>query len=327
MPVRLQQILLTKQKARLTAGLLLILAFPAAAAQQPAKASEKEKPADQPATYVGTETCQGCHEDVVKAFQKNPHQSVETSEKRGWKGKSCESYHGPGSKHAESASAADIFNPAKAAPGEVDRSCLKCHQNQPTHIGRIQGGHGRSQVSCAACHSIHKNGPTGLVARKPAAANKQCAGCHTSVWAQFQKPHKHPLAEGAMSCVDCHNPHGSFLPKMMQTAGGNQSGCFKCHGDKRGPFIYEHAVVKMEGCATCHEPHGSANPKMLTRHEVSVQCLECHANIAQPSGANPGGTVGGIPPAFHNLQSARYRNCTTCHIKVHGSNVSRTLLR
>jgi len=308
---------------------LLILALLAAAGtQQPAseKKAEEEKPAASP-TYVGTETCQGCHEDVVKAFEKNPHQSIESNEKRGWKGRSCESCHGPGSKHAESASATDIFNPAKAVAGKSDAACLKCHLNQATHVGRIQGGHGRSQVSCAACHSIHNHGPSGLVARKPAAVNKQCAACHTSVWAAFQKPHKHPLAQGAMSCVDCHNPHGSFLPKMLQTAGGNEMAWFRCHGAKRGPVIYEHVPVKLEGCSTCHEPHGSANPKMLTRHEVSVQCLECHANIAQPTGISPGGVGGGIPPAFHNLQSARYRNCTTCHIKVHGAHVRRTLLR
>ena len=114
---------------------------------------------------------------------------------------------------------------------------------------------------------------------------------------------------------------------LRQANTGSEPSCVNCHGDKRGPFIYEHAVVKLEGCSTCHEPHGSANPKMLTRHDVGVQCLECHANIAQPTGINPGGAVGGIPPAFHNLSSARYRNCTTCHIKVHGSNVNRTLLR
>ena len=93
--------LLQQQKARLTTGLLLALLFlalgslcRAGAAQEQAK--EKAKPAEQPATYVGSETCDGCHEDFVKAFKKNPHQAVETSEKRGWKGKSCESCHGPG---------------------------------------------------------------------------------------------------------------------------------------------------------------------------------------------------------------------------------------
>src|SRR5947207_8804135 len=92
-------------------------------------------------TYVGSEACQMCHEDIYKAFRKNPHFAVETDKKRGWETRACESCHGPGSKHTESASAADIRNPAKLTPAETDRGCLNCHLNKPTHIGRIQGPH------------------------------------------------------------------------------------------------------------------------------------------------------------------------------------------
>jgi DmsE family decaheme c-type cytochrome len=277
--------------------------------------------------YAGSELCQACHPDVQDGFKKDLHISVETDEKRGWKGRGCESCHGPGAKHAGSGLAPDILNPAKLSPARADQLCLKCHLNQPTHLGRIQSGHVRTQVGCTSCHVVHIAGPEGLVARKAAAVNRQCRSCHPSVWAQFQRPYKHPLSQGAMSCVDCHNPHGSFFPKSVRTASGNEAGCFKCHGEKRGPFVYAHAPVHLEGCSACHEMHGSANPKMLIRHEVSVLCLECHANIARPFGVNLGGVFGGIPPAIHDLRSPRFRNCTTCHLKIHGSNVNRALLR
>ena len=39
------------------------------------------------------------------------------------------------------------------------------------------------------------------------AVNQLCSSCHPQIWAQFQRPYKHRLPEGAMSCVDCHNPH------------------------------------------------------------------------------------------------------------------------
>jgi DmsE family decaheme c-type cytochrome len=315
------------------ARLLLIAAaaLPAAAiawgaAQEKAAAPATPPAESKPAEYVGSTTCQTCHEDVFNAFQKNPHHSVETNKKRGWETKACESCHGPGSKHAESASADDIQNPAKLKNAEVDRGCLKCHSNQPTHIGRIQSGHARNQVSCIQCHSIHKNGPNGLTARKPAAVNAQCAGCHNAQWASFQRPFKHRLPEGAMSCVDCHNPHGSLQPKMMQTVRSNQPGCLKCHGDKAGPFTFEHAPMRLDGCGACHEPHGSANPKMLVRREVRQVCLECHTNLPQPTRA-AGAPLGTVPPGFHDLRSPRYRNCTLCHIKVHGSYVDRALTK
>jgi DmsE family decaheme c-type cytochrome len=267
-----------------------------------------------------------CHEDIFNAFQKSPHHLVETDKKRGWETKACESCHGPGSKHADSTSAADIRQPAKLRPAEADRVCLTCHQNQSTHVGRINSSHGKNQVSCTACHSVHKYGPNGSVARKPAAINAQCAGCHTDVWASFQRPHKHRLPEGAMTCVDCHNPHGSSLPRSIRTVSANEPGCMKCHGDKAGPFPYEHAPVRLEGCTACHQPHGSANPRMLTRQEVRLVCLECHANLPTPTPA-ANGTLATIPPAIHDLRSPRFRNCTICHQKVHGSYVNRDFLK
>jgi DmsE family decaheme c-type cytochrome len=282
--------------------------------------------AAKPAEFAGSVTCQGCHEDIFNAFQKSPHQLVETDKKRGFEEKACESCHGPGSKHAESMSAADIRNPAKLKPAETDKTCLTCHLNQPTHIGRINSSHAKNQVSCASCHSVHKNGPNGLVARKATAINAQCAGCHNDVWASFQRPYRHRLPEGAMSCVDCHNPHGTFLPRSVQTANANEPGCYKCHGDKRGPFVYEHAPVKTEGCQSCHQVHGSANPMSLTRAQVRFVCMECHSNLPQPAaGGNAGlGTVG---PALHDLRNPRFQNCTLCHQKVHGSNVNRDLFK
>jgi DmsE family decaheme c-type cytochrome len=312
-------------------GFLLAAVFAVTAASGlPAQQQEVQKPAPAPkpaATLIGSETCSACHEDIYKAFLKSPHSAVDKDAKRGWQGNACESCHGPGSIHAESTSAADILNPAKGSAAQADKTCLGCHLNQPTHIGRIQGSHAKNQASCATCHHIHKPGPDALVARRPEAVNKLCSGCHTAQWASFQRPHRHRLPEGAMSCVDCHNPHGSLLPRSIRTASSNEPGCLKCHGDKRGPFAFEHAPVRLEGCSTCHQPHGSANPRMLTRHEVSFQCLECHVNLPLPSAATPAAGLGGIPPAFHDMRSPRFRNCTICHVKVHGSHVSRALLR
>ena len=128
-----------------------------------------------------------------------------------------------------------------------------------------------------------------------------------------------------MTCVDCHNPHGSILPAMTQTFAANEPGCFQCHGDKRGPFTFEHPPVRFEGCPACHEIHGSANPRMLIRAEVRYVCLECHANL--PGVNNKTGTIGVVPPSFHDLRSPIFQNCTVCHQKIHGSYVDRNLLR
>lgn len=309
--------------------LLLALSLSAGAAQEPAKPAS-QPPAAQPAAaqYAGSEACAGCHDEISGNFEKNKHASLEKDKRRAWDGKACESCHGPGAKHAETLEVTDILNPAKLSAPRADAICLDCHKNTPTQAGMLQGGHGRNAVPCTSCHNVHKTGAESshIIHRSAAGINGQCSGCHLDVMASFQKPHRHRVNEGAMSCTGCHNPHGSFLNRNLRLANGNEPSCFKCHSDKRGPFVFEHAPVRNEPCSTCHEPHGSSNPRMLTRHEVSFQCLECHSNIQSPNAAS-GGVIGGIPPAFHDLRSARIRNCTICHTKIHGSHVSKGLLR
>jgi len=293
-----------------------------------ARALRAQGAANQPATYVGPETCQACHEDIYNAFQKNPHAVVENGSQVGWEGRGCESCHGPGSKHAGSTAAADIRNPAELRVAEVDRGCLGCHLNQLTRVGRIESGHARNQVSCVGCHAVHKSAEE-LVPRRRARINAECARCHLAVWANFQRPYRHRLPEGAMTCVDCHNPHESFLPRSIRSVAANEPSCLSCHGDKRGPFIFEHAPVRLGGCRACHEVHGSANPRMLTRQAVQYTCLECHANTPATASiskarSNP---IGYVPPSFHDLRSPTFQNCTICHVKIHGSNMDAELLR
>jgi DmsE family decaheme c-type cytochrome len=278
-----------------------------------------------PAGYAGSEMCGACHEDRAKQFAHNPHYAIETSKRRGWKERACESCHGPGQKHAESLSPADIRNPAKLSAGAVDQLCLTCHFGQPAHAGRLQNSHAQDQVSCTTCHTIHADTPSGLVARKYPVINEQCGACHTNVVAQFQQPYHHRIPEGAMSCVDCHNPHSSIRPAMTRSFAANESGCLACHGNKRGPFTFEHPPMRFGSCATCHDPHGSANPRMLTRPVVQQLCLECHANL--PIAISLNRAAGVVPPSFHDLRSPRFQNCTVCHQKIHGSYVDRNLLR
>ena len=75
----------------------------------------------QSAQYVGSQTCQPCHEDIYNTLLKSPHALAETAKKRSWEGRACEACHGPGSKHAESVSRSAIRQPAHAETGAEQR--------------------------------------------------------------------------------------------------------------------------------------------------------------------------------------------------------------
>ncbi|HYM12580.1 MAG TPA: DmsE family decaheme c-type cytochrome [Bryobacterales bacterium] len=293
----------------------------AAPSEAPATPQAEAQPPPLPEGYAGTETCGLCHQDIAQAFRRNPHFAVDNGRSRNvhakeWASRACEACHGSGKAHAEAGDGKNIFVFKGAAAARVNEQCLACHAGQETHHGRLFGAHNRNQLSCVSCHTVHHATQAKLLASAP---NALCEGCHLSVRAEFTRPYRHKLQENAIECVDCHNPHGELPPRSLRRVAANELVCLKCHSDKRGPFPFEHAPVRMNPCSTCHEPHGSVNPRMLVRHDQSLLCLECHTTSLA--------TIGSTPPAFHDLRSARFRNCTICHSKIHGSFVSRELLR
>src|SRR5262249_34377034 len=142
--------------------------------------------------------------------------------------------------------------------------------------------------------------------------NDLCFGCHGTVQAQFTLPSHHRVPEGLMKCTDCHSPHGTRNTPMLKKT--NWESCINCHAEKRGPFVFEHAAVKVEGCIACHSPHGTVSRMLLLRREGRFLCLQCHVD---PVTTNvPHGRLG----------FATRGECNRCHVAIHGSNSSEFFL-
>jgi predicted CXXCH cytochrome family protein len=321
-----------------------------AAAQPPPQTQNKAAP---PGQYVGEDTCMQCHTDQAEHYLKTPHAALKNDSS--WKGKvvGCESCHGAGGAHVETMSEAlgngvepsafkdkKIVYLAGLPAKDVSDTCLTCHAGREEHNNYRRGEHWRNDIGCNDCHSPHgggMNGPNkagsnvfvspanaekpGFASVKMLRANEPqlCMQCHTETKHQFNKPFRHKVLEGAMKCSDCHNAHGGFEQKQARLATGADAACIKCHTDKQGPFTFEHAPVKTEGCASCHTPHGSANPRLLRTSSVAQLCLECHTQDHGVGAQEPAGPS-------HNL-AAQYRDCTACHVKVHGSHTSPVFMR
>lgn len=290
--------------------------------------------------YVGSETCQACHEDQFKAFAKTKHARLGSVSS--WKDKAhgCESCHGPGKAHVEGGGdKTKITSFVNMNAKQASETCLACHAGKESHNNFRRGEHWRNDVGCTTCHSAHGE-PTAnsgadsavyvsdVTRQNPGQAStamlkmnepQLCMSCHNETKSQFSKPFHHKVLEGTMKCTSCHNPHGGFESKQAKLAVGADSACIKCHADKQGPFAFEHGPLKTEGCTACHTPHGSSNPKMLSRSSVRQLCLECHSSL---SNADPG-----APQAPHNQTQTRYLSCTVCHARIHGSNSSKYFFR
>lgn len=293
-----------------------------------------------PAGYVGTETCKACHEDQFNNFAKTKHAKLGNIDS--WKDKvhGCESCHGPGQAHVEgSGDVTKIGSFKNMTSMAASETCLACHAGKESHNNYRRGEHWRNNVACTDCHTAHgasfPKGRTDSVTfvgratvERPSQADdlmlkerepSLCISCHNETRAQFTKPFHHKVLEGTMNCSDCHNPHGGFEAKQQRLAVGADASCIRCHTNKQGPFVFEHAPLKVEGCTICHTPHGSANAKLLKRPQVRQLCFECHTGITDE--LSPG------VPSRHNQALVKETQCTVCHSAIHGSNSSRLFFR
>ncbi len=300
-----------------------VIAEPAAAPAEAAPPVETPAAAPAPggAEPIGASACLACHSSQ-EAFHDNIHAKVWPKVKGIEFERSCETCHGNGSLHQAAGGDpahpdyATVKIPKKLKPAEASAMCVTCHKSgKQTHWDG--GTHDARGVSCLECHGVHKSQANRHMLAKPTEA-ETCFTCHQDVRADLRKANHHPVIEGKVTCSDCHEPHGTTGKALLKGGTVNDT-CYKCHAEKRGPFLFEHRPVS-EDCMACHKPHGSTHGKLLNA-KTPYLCQSCHSQARHP------GTLYAIDPrnptgnTFQELNNrVTYRSCVNCHSTIHGSN-------
>ena len=205
------------------------------------------------ATYVGSAVCSGCHSIQVAAFGDTVMGRIGKTQKGKFE---CENCHGPGSLHVKAGGGRDVggmisfrADDTKRTVAENNAICLTCHERGDRTYWS-GSTHETRGLACTNCHTVMKS-----VSRKSqlktAFEPDTCFQCHKDRRAQMFRSSHMPLREGKMTCTNCHNPHGSATEALLRENSINDN-CYKCHAEKRGPFLFEHAPVR-ENCANCHD--------------------------------------------------------------------------
>lgn len=272
----------------------------------------------------GAETCVKCHDTDRMAVAnaiilKGPHAMKGDSRTPFGAGNhECETCHGPSPQHTakppegqKRAAPTVVFKGDRISPvAERNKVCIGCHESG-LRMNWKGSQHEFNEVACSNCHSVHTVKDHVLIKKEQP---EVCFQCHFEQRAQTFRPSHHPIREGKVVCSDCHNPHGSINHKSLTEATTNET-CFKCHAEKRGPFLWEHESVR-DDCTNCHNPHGSSQTRLL-KEKPPWLCQECHAFSGHPSTLyNQTVGIGSSATAVRWYAKA----CLNCHVAIHGSN-------
>jgi len=271
-------------------------------------------PPELPAGYAGAETCKGCHEESWQKFSRTKMGRLFLFQARNTKESlACENCHGPGLAHAEAGGGKGVgglITFAKNDPTPLekrDQMCLSCH-TKGARVFWSGSGHDMRDVGCTGCHRVMEDhSPRGQLVKSTEI--ETCGTCHQQKRAAQLRSSHMPLREGKMSCSSCHNPHGTVTPALLKENSPNDN-CFRCHTEKRGPFLWQHAPV-VENCMNCHDAHGSNHERMLKVAKPRL-CQQCHIESRHPTS-----------PYGRDTGSAKFvmgSACGNCHVNIHGSN-------
>jgi len=268
--------------------------------------------------------CEDCHGDdeMVLPIGKTKHGTTADT-----RAPTCESCHGTSDGHKKASSKVKpdrTFNKNPKTPvSERNLACLSCHDRDPQRSHWTGSTHDTRDLACTTCHVVHSGHDK---VRDKKLQSDFCFTCHKEQRSQINKPSHHPVAEGKMTCSDCHNVHGSIGPKLVKRDTVVET-CYTCHMEKRGPFVHSHEPVN-DDCTNCHNPHGTTSENLL-KMRAPFLCQSCHTPHAaiQPLLAGQA-TAAGVA-GWNGASILQGRGCVSCHTQIHGSNspTSQFLLR
>ncbi|MCC7538851.1 MAG: hypothetical protein IT379_21680 [Deltaproteobacteria bacterium] len=239
----------------------------------------------------------------------------------------CEACHGPASEHLESTVRGDaIVSPGLLTPGRQMQICASCH-SAPRGVGG-----GGSLAPLSAIGLMPRPGLrraevlrdyTSRIDAAPGDyhASGDSSGIHQQA-TDFVRSTMYRNGRELMTCMSCHDPHGSDLPHELELPPTDNAACTSCHFDSQFLEVrphaetvtgFDHAGVERGRffCVDCHMVDtvvGGARIPQLVDAEGGRPVSYFHGDTSSHRFTVPGLDVAAEQP------SAATNRCAICHI-------------
>ncbi|MFB6285999.1 MAG: hypothetical protein ABEK03_05410 [Candidatus Bipolaricaulia bacterium] len=257
---------------------------------------------------VDPQSCDRCHEDANRTYQKSVHGQALRHEEHGMA--VCSDCHGT---H-------DIKSPdnpqSRVFPFNLPKTCGQCHadaqlaaeHNIPVpdaYQSYMSGVHGKGlsqsgllfAANCNDCHGSHlifkSSNPKSKI--HPSNVMETCGNCHQGVIDDYRRSvhakQRERGNENAPLCTDCHRTHGVANARASSFELAALDACGSCHQAQYQAYLktYHGQMAKLgypdvATCADCHGEHATPSVGQAAtaypEEEILKTCRRCHTRAS-----------------------------------------------
>ena len=232
--------------------------------------------------------CLSCHATGVSVSYNRENHRWTTSMVEG--GVGCEACHGPGARHVESKSAADVVSLTKVTPAQKDAVCASCHGPREPVFPFLDVSH--RFVPGASYEAYFQ--PSGLVDGETRSGEFFVDGRPSSSSFEWQALQQSKcFMQGGVTCLSCHTaPHSAEQASNELRKTELCSGCHAAEASGVKEHSH-HATAQGQQCVGCHMPKVLSGvldhfadhsldvpaPQTTVSHGVPNACSVCHAKM------------------------------------------------
>lgn len=158
------------------------------------------------------DSCLWCHGEITGTAARIEHHHYSK----------CVSCHTGAKGHRQSLARGESGLGSIALP--QTKECLGCHKNDKKLMNWALTEHGRAKLNCRDCHGVHspkEARQSALALPKSDRRSAVCMDCHQEVGKRPNMASHQLVKQGAMSCMNCHDPHGSARPPLASSRTGD----------------------------------------------------------------------------------------------------------
>lgn len=220
----------------------------------------------------------------------------------------CETCHGPGSRHWESAGQGKhIVSPSYLTPERESMICGQCHSRPKGFFNTDSpvNADGLMMIAGTSRNDFLSNYATAQLDGAPSdyfGDPDEHSKSHHQQYSDFIRSAMYKNDSTLMTCSSCHDPHQRTdnARQLITDPTDNFASCGSCHGEQTGELAFDETVLAAH-LETVGIPGGMYKASIAA-------CVDCHMEKTAKTGSgHPGNVINGVQYWMNDITSHLFK--------------------